>query len=109
MNMNVNSVCGAMYAGAIDTEYQRIIRELRAFGIEPSGDKSVDKAKLEAAKSMRNIENKNVTVKPVDITNAGEKLYAFSATDDAKSIDAQNMTGAVQIAQMNKFKLLGIY
>lgn len=109
MDMNVNSVCGAMYAGVIDPEYQRIVRELRAFGIEPSGDKSIDKAKLEAAKSMRKVESKNVAVKPVDITNSGEKIQAFSPADDAKSIDAQNMTGALQIAQMNKFKLLGIY
>lgn len=113
MSMNVSSISSGLYCVATDSEYQRIIRELRALGIEPTGDKSTDKNKLEAAKSAQKAENNQAVVfQPVDASKETDKNQAFSAGDDAKnSINAnvQNMTGAEQVAQFNKFKLLGIY
>lgn len=46
----------------IDQEHQRIMRELRAYGVEPTGEKSVDKAKLQqinAAKDSQNAQFSN--------------------------------------------------
>ena len=45
-------------------------------------------------------------------TNDTEKAGALSSEDNVKndnSIQAQNMTGAEQIAKLNKLKILGMY
>lgn len=111
MSMNVSSLSGIMYCVATDAEYQRIIRELRALGLEPTGDKAADKAKLEAAKSAQKAENKEEAVfQPIDAGNETTGNQAFNTSDEIKSnlaADTQNMTGADQIAQLNRFSLLG--
>ncbi len=113
MGMNINSLGAIASAVAFDSEYQRIIRELRALGIEPTGDKATDKAKLEAVKEQKRAQANGCIVKEaVNGTNETEKAGAISSSDNIKNdtaIQAQNMTGAEQIAQFNKFKILGLY
>lgn len=104
MSMNISSV-GAMNSQVyIDPEHQRIMRELRALGLEPTGDKSTDKAKLEQAQAASQIQF-------VSGVEESSKAEAASSSDAAKdtAIQAQNMTGAEQLAKLNKFKLLGLY
>ena len=112
MSMNVNALSSGMYCSFMDPEYQRIMRELRAMGIEPSGDKMADKAKLEAAKSAQKAENnQKIVFHPVEASNETDKNQAFSAADEAKNTigaSAIDMTGAQQIAQLNKLKLFGL-
>lgn len=113
MGMNISSMGQVALNVAMDSEYQRIIRELRALGIEPTGNKATDKAKLEAAKAAQKAKNNNtVIMQAVTGTSATEKAGAESSADNIKndaSIQAQNMTGADQIAKLNKLKLLGLY
>lgn len=113
MSINVSSISTAICSGGIDPEHQRIMRELRALGIEPTGDKNTDKSKLETAKAAQRVENnQQIVFKPVESSSEADKNQAFSAQDEAKAsitASAQNMTGADNIAQYNKFKLLGIY
>lgn len=114
MAMNVTALSSTASGMAIDSEYQRIIRELRALGIEPTGNKSTDKATLEAAKSAQQAQ-KNQEVQNtqfVSKTQDSEKAGAESSQDTLKNdatIQAQQMTGATQIAEFNKYKLLGLY
>ena len=113
MWMNVSSIGNAMYSVAADSEYQRIVRELRALGLEPTGDKAADKAKLEAAKAaLKSENNQTVIMQPVDASNETDKNRAFCSQDEVKSgiaASAANMTGADQIGQLNKLKLLGMF
>ena len=113
MGMNINSLGQVATTVALDSEYQRILRELRALGIEPTGDKAVDKAKLQAAKEQQKAKNAGtVIMQAVTGTNDTEKAGALSSEDNVKndnSIQAQNMTGAEQIAKLNKLKILGMY
>lgn len=114
MSMNIASVSAMCAQSYIDPEHQRIMRELRALGIEPTGDKSTDKAKLEKAKSEKKAAQAQSSkqVQFVTGTEESSKSDAVSSSDtikNDKSIQAQNMTGAEQLAQLNKFKLLGIY
>lgn len=106
--MNIQSVsCG--YCN-VDTEYQRIIRELLAYGVEPSGNKSADKAKLEKLKQAK--ANKEITnINFVSSTGESAKAQAESSEDNLKSqnaYDIHNMTGASQVAEYNRYKILGI-
>lgn len=113
MGMNINALGQVATTVALDSEYQRILRELRALGIEPAGDKAVDKAKLQAAKEQQKAKNAGtVIMQAVTGTNDTEKAGALSSEDNVKndnSIQAQNMTGAEQIAKLNKLKILGMY
>lgn len=114
MGMNISSMGQVALNVAMDSEYQRIIRELRALGIEPTGNKTTDKAKLEAAKAASRAQNNGTVIMQPAVTgtNETEKNGAESSADNIKndtSIQAQNMTGAEQIAKLNKLKLLGLY
>ena len=113
MSMNISAMNSGLMYTCIDAEHQRIIRELRALGIEPTFNKATDKAKLEAAQSSQKVETSNkVVFKPVNSAQEADKNRAFSVEDEAKnSMNAavNNMTGAEQIAQFNKLKLLGMY
>lgn len=110
MNISaLSSNIGACYG--IDPEYNRIIRELRALGIEPTGDKSVDKAKLQQAKDAKRAEETQ-NIQFVAEVKPTEKSGAESSQDNIKndiSTKAQNMTGATQLAEFNKYKLLGLF
>ncbi len=111
MAMNVSALSGTASGIMIDSEYQRIIRELRALGIEPTGNKTTDKAKLEEAKAAKHAkEVQNISF--VTQTEETEKAGAESSKDTIKndmSIQTQQMTGADQIAKLNKYKILGLY
>ena len=113
MGMNVNALGQVATIVAMDSEYQRIIRELRALGLEPTGDKATDKAMLEAAKAKKSSQsNCEIQTQAVDNVKEPEKAGAISNTDIAKeetAAAAQNMTGAEQLAQLNKLKILGFY
>lgn len=113
MGMNVNALGQVATLVAMDSEYQRIIRELRALGLEPTGDKATDKTRLEAAKAEKSSQaNCEMQTQAVDNVKASEKADAISNADIAKEetvAAAQNMTGAEQLAQLNKLKILGLY
>lgn len=113
MGMNINSMSAIGSAVAFDSEYHRIIRELRALGIEPSGDKTTDKAKLQAAKEQQRAQNNGcIIIEAVTGVNETEKAGAISSADNIKNdniVQTQNMQGAEQIAQLNKFRILGLY
>lgn len=113
MGLNINSMGAVAVSVAFDSEYQRIIRELRALGLEPTGNKTVDKAKLEAAKEQQKAKNSGTVIfEAVTGTNDAEKVGAISSADNIKNDSAtmaQQMMGAEQISQLNKLKILGLY
>lgn len=112
MSLNIASVSAMCTQAYIDPEHQRIMRELRAMGIEPTGDKNTDKAKLEEAKQAKRSAQAQEVEKASFVSGVQEteKAGAVSSKDEAINTAAgQNMTGAQQVAMINKYKLLGIY
>ncbi len=111
--MNINALGQVAALVATDLEYQRIIRELRALGLEPTGDKSTDKSRLEAAKAQKSAQNDyEIQIQTVENVKKPDKAGSLSDADFAKNIPteaAQNMRGAEQLGQLNKLKLLGLY
>lgn len=109
--MDINGLSVYIATGYIDSEYARIIRELRAYGIEPSGNKSTDKMKLEQvkqAKRQENIQQPQAVKKSVE----ADKENAISSEDTVKAQmeqQAHQMSGATQVANLNKYKLLGLF
>lgn len=106
MSMNIASVMsGSMCLnGGIDAEHLRIMRELRAMGIEPTGDKSADKAKLEEAKKIKSIQQANISK-----NKSGEEQSAQSsvaANENSQSETNSAMAGATQLSELNKLFLL---
>lgn len=86
-----------------DPEYLRIIQELRRLGISPSGNKTVDKAKLEQAKTelitkikeKEQVETKSdIQVQVID--PADEIQYAQRAEMEEQRL------GAMTVAQLNR-------
>jgi len=86
-----------------DPEYLRILQELMALGIAPSGNKSIDKAKLENAKAElidkiqkkeEQSQKKSLEVQP---------LSPVDNVQDAKRTEMeQQRLGAMNIAELNK-------
>lgn len=113
MSMNISSISNAMYCIGVDPEYQRIVRELRVLGLEPTGDKQTDKMRLEAAKLAKMAENNEMAkLPPVESSNETSKNQAFSSQDEAKNslnTGAINTLDAEHISNFNKLKLLGLY
>uniref|UniRef100_UPI004025D24A hypothetical protein n=1 Tax=Candidatus Scatousia sp. TaxID=3085663 RepID=UPI004025D24A len=113
--MNINALGQVAALVATDLEYQRIIRELRALGLEPTGDKSTDKSRLEAAKAQKSAQNDyeiQIQIQTVENVKNPDKAGPLSDADFAKNTPteaAQNMRGAEQLGQLNKLKLLGLY
>lgn len=98
MSINAISMSSAMSSCqmTIDAEHQKIMRALRAYGIEPTGEKSVDKAKLqkiEAAKSNQNAQ----------FSNPKDNAQKAESTDTNIIIDKGE--GTDQMAMLNKLKL----
>ena len=87
----------------IDAEYLRIIQELRAFGLSPTGNKSKDAQRLAQAKAelLRKI-NK------YEEANANKDLnvQVISQVDETNNIQKSEMEvqklGATTIAQLNR-------
>ena len=98
MSINSLSMSAAISCSSntIDSDYQRIMRELRAYGIEPTGDKSVDKAKLqkiEAAKDSQNPQFANTK----NNEQKTENFNNIQITDKGRGVD--------QLAMLNRLKL----
>ena len=109
--MNITGLSANISMCCMDSEYARIIRELRAYGIEPSGNKSTDKMKLEQVKQAKRQEN---IQQPQAVEKSGktEKEGAISSEDTVKAQmeqQAHQMSGATQVANLNKYKLLGLF
>ena len=85
-----------------DPEYLRIIQELRKLGIAPSGNKSVDKAKLEKAKAEL---VKKIQEKQEDST---QNPPAFQVPNIDNTIDStrtqmeEKKLGAMTLAELNR-------
>lgn len=106
MSMNIASVMsGSMCInGGIDVEHLRIMRELRALGIEPTGDKFADKAKLEEAKKVKSVQQANISK-----NKSGEEQTSKTSSNNEQQSNQQvgnDMTGANQISELNKLFLL---
>lgn len=78
-----------------DPEYLRILQELMALGVAPSGNKSTDKAKLERVKAeriqARLAEQQTVNVQPSE-----------SVQEAQKSRMEIERAGAMNLAELNK-------
>lgn len=82
----------------MDSEYQTIIRALRAYGVEPTGDKSVDKAKLERIESSKS-SAKAQSAKLENNFNQKTSQETQNKTDTANA-----GAGTDQIAMLNKLR-----
>ena len=108
--MSINGICGfgvfGLYSG-VDSEHQRIMRELRALGIEPSGDKATDKAKLQKVQSSKNVDGLQQEGSVQANKTFGETIEELAGIDINERVNASAMTGATQIAELNKIRFLG--
>ena len=95
----INSISGLR----IDAEYVKIIQELRAFGIAPTGEKSSDAQKLTQVKAelIQRIKHKEETN---DIQELG--VQVLSPVDETqynqKSEMEEQRLGAMTVAQLNR-------
>ena len=80
-----------------DPEYIKIVRELYQLGIEPTGDKKVDKAKLES-------EKKKLAHK---IEAKMQEQAASQNIDPQRTQMEEERLGAMNVAELNKI-LLGL-
>ena len=89
----------------IDADYQRIIRELRALGLFPTGNKSTDAQKLATAKEEL---VQRIHKKEEKITNSQQDLgvQIISQVDESESAQRlefeEQRLGAMAVAQLNK-------
>mgnify|MGYP000047308330 FL=1 len=99
MSINALSMSAAASSSTstIDTEYQRIMRQLRAYGVEPTGDKSVDKAKLQKIEAAEQSQ-KTQSAKADNDTNKKN-------SQDSSNSAAQSSAGTDQLAMLNKIRL----
>ena len=83
-----------------DPEYLRILQELMKLGIAPSGNKSVDKSKLEQAKielvqkiqaKQEEEQKQNLKVQPLEAAKESQQA----------SLEAER-PGAMNVAELNK-------
>ncbi len=83
-----------------DPEYLRILQELMKLGIAPSGNKSVDKSKLEQAKIelMQKIQAKQEAEQKQEL-----KVQPLEAAKDSQRTELEvERLGAMNIAELNK-------
>ena len=86
-----------------DAEYIRIIQELRALGIAPSGNKTVDAQKLTQAKNelVQRIKNREETNEMQELN-----VQVLSPVDETqyaqKSEMEEQRLGAMTVAQLNR-------
>lgn len=83
-----------------DPEYLRILRELMKLGIAPSGNKAVDKGKLERAKEelVQKIQNKEFEQQ--------KKELQIQPLEAAKEVEKSRLEelrpGAMTVAELNR-------
>ena len=89
---------------SIDTEYLRIMRELRSFGLSPSGNKTKDAQRLSQAKTelVQKLQNRE------EISNSREDLgvQVINQVDESgyavRSEMEEQRLGAMNVAMLNK-------
>lgn len=85
-----------------DPEYQRILSELRKLGVAPSGNKTIDKAKLEQAKAelINKIQGKvDEKLRKDNI----EPIVPPETLDDTKRAELETQRlGAMTVAELNR-------
>lgn len=98
--MSINSLTmSSAFSGCVntvDSEYQRIMRQLRAYGIEPTGDKSVDNAKLQKIEAVKDSQTSQF---------ANTKNNDKNAETSQNTALTDNGQGTNQLAMLNKLKL----
>lgn len=94
---------GRYHIGKYDAEYQRILQELQRLGIAPSGDKSIDKAKLENAKAelINKIQQRQADKEKFE-TNFETILPVESVENLQRSEMEEQRLGAMNIAELNR-------
>lgn len=95
----INAISSSSY----DAEYQRILQELMRLGISPSGNKTIDKGKLEQAKTelIQKIQNKNQEEEKNELQV--ETIGAVQDSQDAKRAQMEEQRlGAMTIAELNR-------
>lgn len=87
-----------------DPEYLRILSELMKLGIAPSGNKSIDKTKLEQAKAelVQKIQTKHQEEEKQSLQI--QPLEGVMDTQDSKRAQMEEeRLGAMTVAELNKF------
>ncbi len=87
-----------------DPEYQRILQELMRFGIAPSGNKSIDKGKLEQAKAelVQKIQTRQKEEQKQELQV--QPIEGIEATQDSKRSQLEeSRVGAMTLSELNKF------
>lgn len=98
MGMNAISMSAAISSSmGFDPEHQRIMRELRAYGYEPTGDKFADKSKLQKVKNVKKAQ-KTEFKKPEH-----EQVQQETKPGEVPAEKADNK-GSDQIAMLNKLR-----
>lgn len=95
----INAISSSSY----DAEYQRILQELMRLGISPSGNKTIDKGKLEQAKTelIQKIQNKNQEEEKNELQV--ETIGAVQDSQDVKRAQMEEQRlGAMTIAELNR-------
>ena len=83
-----------------DPEYLRILQELMKLGIAPSGNKSVDKGKLEQAK-LELIQK--IQIKQEEEQKQDLKVQPLEAVQDSQKAQLETeKPGAMNLAELNK-------
>ena len=88
----------------LDYEYYKIIQELRALGISPTGDKNTDKARLEAEK-QKLVEK--ITEKKAEISEEKELSFddivvqTYQVSAERQEME-EKLLGAMTIAEWNR-------
>lgn len=93
----------AISSSSYDAEYQRILQELMRFGISPSGNKTIDKGKLEQAKTelIQKIQNKNQEEEKNELQV--EIIGAVQDSQDSKRAQMEEQRlGAMTLAELNR-------
>ncbi len=93
----------AISSSGYDAEYQRILQELMRLGISPSGNKTIDKGKLEQAKTelIQKIQNKNQEEEKNELQV--ETIGAVQDSQDFKRAQMEEQRlGAMTIAELNR-------
>ena len=99
MSINALSMSCSYWGGvsSADSEYQEIIRKLRAYGVSPSGDFYADKAKLNKIEQAKDSQNAQFA----DARKEKEK----SASDVQNTVIVDKGEGTEQLAMLNKLQL----
>ena len=91
------------YIPTIDSEYMRILMELRRLGISPSGNKSIDEAKLEQAKAELITKIKD---KEKENSRAALQVQVVDPAVEAQNSQRAEMEekrlGAMTVAELNR-------